>query len=191
MYHLHDGPYFTGTMLKAKVLRTASPEFNLFQVRRPVGMLPMLCVAEHLRMLCTLPQLARADSLGEREEVVTAVRGDGLLTHRGPIAASGRVSVSALFPAAETDTPQLEGGEPRSTLSLNGRLSAEQEKKRHTFQEAEALVSADCVVVCMWCVPHARLSSTALHRCGPRRAAAHPLLLGWGRRVLCLGRRTS
>lgn len=31
-YHLHDGPYFTGTLLKAKVLRTPSDEFNLFKV---------------------------------------------------------------------------------------------------------------------------------------------------------------
>lgn len=109
IYHLHDGPYFTGTMLKAKVLRSASPDFNLFQ-------------------------LARADEMGTPQDAITTVRGDGLLTHEGPIHATGSMAISARFPLRTEEQQAL------NALSLDGTLIPDLQKKRHSFQEASTLL---------------------------------------------------
>lgn len=71
----HDGPYFTGTVMKSVAYRSRSDEFNVFQA-------------------------GVASSSAQEMQVYLTVRGDGQLTHSGGdvLVDGGKVSVQGLDP---------------------------------------------------------------------------------------------
>jgi hypothetical protein len=100
---VHDGPFFTGTVLRALAIRSPSEEFNLLDLGHSIN-----------------PSHANTS--------VTRIRGDGLMEHRGDIQLQGHLSITAPHTATKKTLVALsyhldgkkggpKGTEPRTMVS--------------------------------------------------------------------------
>lgn len=70
MAAVHDGPFFTGTVIKGLAIRSSSNEFNLLE-------------------------LGHSQDILYSNNTVTRIRGDGLLEHHGESKLFGQMTISS------------------------------------------------------------------------------------------------
>ena len=102
----HNGPFFTGTMLKIHADRISGDEFYVLQVGEATCCLSLVAIPKFYSsfMMCypLLCRLAAGSQALVNSKPVTTLRGDGLLSHAADMAIGGSLAIavgSDLVPA--------------------------------------------------------------------------------------------